>query len=155
MGTTDDGTRFKIEDSGDDNNNGAKSTGIVRGEQKVIMWTKAFLLGAFVIAIVVLSVATYKYVKDQEQKTFENEFRNLARKAIAVSGRNVKSQFAALELFSISISSMVTASNMSWPKVVVPDFCAQAQRLVEMTGAMRITMANIVEEEDRPSFEEY
>lgn len=42
---------------------------------------------------------------------------------------------------------------MSWPEVVLPNFSSLARRVVEMTGALRIIMAVVVEDDQRQGFE--
>lgn len=44
---------------------------------------------------------------------------------------------------------------MSWPKVIVPGFDALAKRVLDMTDALRVIMAILVEEEERSEFEPF
>ena len=88
-------------------------------------------------------------------KLFLQQFENYAREVVAVARQNVNSSFTAIESFAVTISSFAASSNMTWPFVTVPNFAARADRLTKETKGFLVSMAPLVQADQRQEWDDY
>jgi class 3 adenylate cyclase len=84
-----------------------------------------------------------------------SKFENYASQIVSVARETADNSFEAVEAFSVTVSSYAVDANKTWPFVDVPDWSARGQRLAALTGASRVILCPIVEDEKRQDWESH
>eukprot|EP00980_Cylindrotheca_fusiformis_P018550 scaffold6142_cov116-Cylindrotheca_fusiformis.AAC.7 len=119
---------------------------VAKLEEANILRAKVFVALIILLAASAVGASTYLFVKDQEQKNFENQADQF---------------FSALDAFSNSIASQADTENelrnTSWPFYAVPDWSIKARGLAQLTGVSEpeVFFSPIVQAEDREKFNEF
>ena len=95
-------TSYSGDESSSDLENGKQATGQIHNlvaakEQRLITYSKVFLLVTLLAAVVLCTVATFLYVKNQEESAFQNEV------SMRVFARDLQGSLTMPPPFSLSL----------------------------------------------------
>eukprot|EP00934_Nitzschia_sp_Nitz4_P002415 Nitzschia sp. Nitz4//scaffold346_size17405//10631//14100//NITZ4_008831-RA/size17405-augustus-gene-0.10-mRNA-1//1//CDS//3329548653//2410//frame0 len=113
------------------------------------------MIGILVAVAVGLCVATFLFVRREEEDDFRSLFETEAADIVLVSTENVEASFLAIETFAASIAAHAKGTGMMWPNVTVEDFASLSTLTMEAAGNGLLQFCPYVSFDDRLGFEEY
>jgi hypothetical protein len=124
-------------------------------ESRKIRRTKNFVMLFLFIIMVGLSVATYFRISNGEYGEFERQFHEDSNKVLTTMGSNLVRTLEASDAFVVSIISLASATNQSWPFVVVPDFAVRAEKIRSLANAVYVNTYPLVQPNERKEWENF
>jgi len=124
-------------------------------ENRKVQRTKNFVMFFLFIIMVGLSVATYFWISNGEYGEFEHQFYDDCNKVLTAMGSNLVRTLEASDAFVVSIVSLASATNQSWPFVVVPDFAVRAEKIRLLANAVYVNTYPLVRPNERKEWENF
>ncbi|GAX13615.1 hypothetical protein FisN_14Lh377 [Fistulifera solaris] len=145
-----------LEKSSTHGSDASLAEGIGRYEGRLVNRSKVILYVTLCLAGVCISLATFFFIKNQEEATFESEFRNLANEIIDVATSNTENTIGQIRSISTAYASYAGDSpSRSWPNITLPHFKHQVFESIRLTGAEWIAFLPRISREQQAGFEAF
>jgi hypothetical protein len=105
-------------------------------ETKALSLLRVMVIVVMLAACGLVSVSTFLYTRDKEEKEFESNYSEYASLVLNTFQDRIGLELAALDSLAADISSAARSTGSEWPAVTVPDF--------EMRGAKTHNLANVL-----------
>jgi cell division protein FtsL len=126
-----------------------------RKETKAVGYLKIVVVFVLLTAAILVSLATFKFTRDDEVQDFETQFDAHATRVIESFREVFDRQLAAVDMLSSSMTSYALASGSTFPNVTVPDFEVLGANTRILSDALIVFYCPLVSNEDRTGFEAY
>jgi len=124
-------------------------------ESKKVRRTKHFVMLFLLLIMAGVSVATYYWISKQEYEEFSRQFQEDSHKVLTTMGSNLVRTLQASDAFVVSITSLASATNQSWPFVVIPDFAVRAEKIRSLSNAVYVNTYHLVQPNQRKEWENF
>ena len=124
-------------------------------EIKQVQRIKYFVLFSLLFIMLGVSISAYFLSFNDEMNDFKLQFDQDSDKVFSVMGNNLVRTLQASDAFAVSIASLATATNQTWPYVVIPDFAVRAEKIRSLANAVYVTTYNVVQPNERKIWEDF
>ena len=128
---------------------------IAAKESKQVFYSRILLLLVVFLSVILLGYLTFSNARDAEQDAFESQFDNDASEILELSNTAGYSITNVLAMISGMIRNSAKRDNATFPNYTFPDFELLAETSHELSGAVDIIFAPLVENKDRTVWESY
>jgi len=90
---------------------------IAQAETKALLWGKMVVMTVLLLSALGVAMAVYRYTSNSETSVFEEQFENDAVKIFEAIGNTLDMSLGSIDSFLVSVSSLVTYANITWPFV--------------------------------------
>lgn len=123
--------------------------------KKVFFLYRIFVLVVLALSIVGVAFTVYLYVSNSEERAFEEQFCEHAKKALDAIGISLDITLGAADAFVISMVSYARFSNSTWPFVTIPDFAVRSAKARSLSKAVFLSIHPVVLSDQRADWEVY
>jgi len=128
---------------------------ILNKETKVVRHLKLAVIAVLLISVIITGYVVHVYLRNVEQKDFENQFSEDSVKILSTMSRNIDRILEAMDALTVSMVSFARATNQTWPFVVIPDFAVRAEKIRAIAGAVYINTYHSVSAKQRAEWEHF
>jgi hypothetical protein len=134
---------------------GEEVTMIAQPENKAVSRLRAVVIFILLAATIGVSILVYFYVRNDEEKAFEEQFHDDSLKTLDSIGTSLDQTLSALDGFTVTLVSYAKAQNSTWPFVTVPDYGVRVAKLRSLSKAVYAGQFQVVQPEQRIEWEAY
>jgi class 3 adenylate cyclase len=124
-------------------------------ERKALSLLRGMVIVVLVAACVLLSVSTFLYTRDKEEKNFESHYSEYASLVLNSFQDRMGLELAALDSLASDISSAVRASGSEWPAVTVPDFEVRGTKTRNLANVLSLMFLPVVTVDTRSTWQDH
>jgi class 3 adenylate cyclase len=128
---------------------------LARNENRAVMGMKILVFVVLLLTSALVSVGIYKYIRDDQIKTFRDAFDADATKILAAFHHRLEKQVETLDGLAVAITSYALQTGSTFPNVTLPDFAARFANARVLSESFMITFNPLVTDEMRAGWEEY
>jgi len=124
-------------------------------ESRKVRRTKFFVMLFLLIIMVCVSVLAHQMISRQEYREFVHQFNDDSHKILSTIGSNFVRALQASDALVVSMTSVASVTNQTWPYVVVPDFAVRAEKIRSLANAVYVTTYHLVQPNERKEWENF
>ena len=125
------------------------------GMKKAVKYSRIAVLVILLVSAVGLAVFIYLYSDRSEQRQFEKQFKEDARKVLEHVGTELDFTLGAADAFLVDEINIAQLTNQSWPFVTNSRFAVRAAKLRSLTKSLVLITYPFVTDAQRQAWEDY
>lgn len=97
----------------------------------------------------------YVNTRNKEQTHFRSDFKDFSRNVLGAFGNTLHQTVAAMDIYAVESASYVSATNLTWPFVVLPDSGTRLSKVLSVAKASIISIITVVSSTDREEWDKF